>query len=54
MELEWEVLLHSVYFLDLALDYHVCSKNQKLFFRGIQLLPEKWEKVMASENKYFD
>ena len=30
------------------------SKDRPFFHRGIQLLPEKWQKVIASEGKYFD
>ena len=30
------------------------SKDRPFFRRGIQLLPEKWQKVIASEGKYFD
>ncbi|EGI68797.1 Mariner Mos1 transposase [Acromyrmex echinatior] len=30
------------------------SKDRLFFRRGIQLLSEKWQKVIASEGKYFD
>ena len=29
-------------------------KDKQFFRHGIQFLPEKWEKVIASESKYFD
>lgn len=32
----------------------IASKDRAFFRRGIQLLPEKWEKVVAAEGAYFD
>lgn len=30
------------------------SKNKPFYRHGIQLLPERWEKVIGSKGKYFD
>jgi len=31
----------------------IVSKNEHFFNRGIHLLSKKWEKVIASDEKYF-
>jgi len=30
------------------------SKDEAFFRRGIHMLPEKWEKVVASDGHYFE
>ena len=35
------------------LDEWIASKESYFFIRGIHLLPERWEKVIASEGAYF-
>lgn len=32
----------------------IASKDEQFFRRGIHLLPERWEKVIASDGQYFD
>lgn len=32
----------------------LASKDEQFYWRGIYLLPEKWEKVIASDGQYFD
>lgn len=32
----------------------IASKDREFFERGIRLLPERWEKVVASDGQYFD
>ena len=32
----------------------VASKDESFFHRGIRLLPERWEKVIANDGQYFD
>lgn len=36
------------------IDDWISSKDRAFFRRGIDLLPEMWEKVIASDGKYFD
>ncbi|EGI65390.1 Mariner Mos1 transposase [Acromyrmex echinatior] len=36
------------------LDECIASKEPDFFIRGIRLLPERWEKVVASEGAYFE
>ena len=36
------------------LDEWIASKKPDFFIRGIHLLPERWEKVVASEGAYFE
>lgn len=36
------------------LDKWIVSKNEHFFSRGIHLLPEKWEKVITNNGKYFE
>jgi len=33
-------------------DFWIASKDVS-FFRGIQMLPERWKKVMANDGQYF-
>lgn len=35
------------------IDSWIASKDEAFFRRGIRLLPERWEKVVASDGKYF-
>ena len=35
-------------------DSWVALKDQEFFRRGILMLPERWEKVVASDGQYFD
>jgi len=35
-------------------DSWIASKDEQSFRRGIHLLPERWEKVIASDGQYFD
>lgn len=35
-------------------DSWIASKNVEFFRRGIRMLPERWEKVVASDGQYFD
>lgn len=35
-------------------DSFLASKNEKFFQRGIRMLPERWEKIIASDGQYFD
>lgn len=37
-----------------SLDEWIASKDEHFFYRGIHLLPKKWEKVIASDGKYFE
>ncbi|EFN81423.1 hypothetical protein EAI_02874, partial [Harpegnathos saltator] len=30
------------------------SEREFFYYRGIHLLPERWEKVVENERKYFD
>jgi len=32
----------------------IAFEGRTFFYRGIHLLPEKWEKVIASDEKYFE
>ena len=32
----------------------IASKDESFFRRGIRLLPERWEKVIANDGQYFD
>ena len=36
------------------IDNWIASKNKSFFRRGIQLLPERWKKVIESDGNYFD
>ncbi len=36
------------------LDEWFVSKNEEFFWRGIHKLPERWEKCIVSEGKYFE
>lgn len=35
-------------------DSWIASKDKEFFRRGIRMLPERWEKVVASDGQYFD
>lgn len=35
------------------IDLCIASKDEEFFRRGIRLLPEKWEKVVANDGQYF-
>jgi hypothetical protein len=35
-------------------DSWIASKDESFFRRGIRMLPERWEKVVASDGKYFE
>jgi len=32
----------------------IASKDEAFFRRGIRMLPERWEKVVASDEQYFE
>ena len=32
----------------------IVSKDESFFRRGIRLLPERWKKVIANDEQYFD
>jgi len=32
----------------------IASKDEAFFRRGIHMLPERWEKVVASDGHYFE
>ena len=32
----------------------IASNDESFFRRGIRLLPERWEKVIANDGQYFD
>ncbi|EFN68867.1 hypothetical protein EAG_04413, partial [Camponotus floridanus] len=34
-------------------DSWIASKDVSFFRRGIQMLPERWKKVVASDGQYF-
>jgi hypothetical protein len=36
------------------LDEWIASKDEHFFYRGIHLLSEKWEKIVASDGHYFE
>jgi len=36
------------------IDSLIVSKDADLFRRGIRILPERWEKVVASDGQYFE
>jgi len=36
------------------IDSWIASKDDQFFRRGIRTLPERWEKVMASDGQYFE
>jgi len=36
------------------LDEWFASKDEEFFWRGIHKLPERWEKFIVSEGKYFE
>ena len=36
------------------IDSWIASKDEKFFRRGIRTLPERWEKVVASDGHYFE
>lgn len=36
------------------IDSWIASKDMSFFRRGIQILPERWEKVVASDGQYFE
>lgn len=36
------------------IDSWIASKDKQFFRRGIQKLPQRWEKVVASDGKYFE
>jgi len=36
------------------LDEWFASKDEEFFWRGIHKLPERWEKCIVSEDKYFE
>lgn len=35
-------------------DDWIASKDQDFFQRGIRMLPERWEKVVAADGQYFE
>jgi [histone H3]-lysine36 N-dimethyltransferase SETMAR len=35
-------------------DEWIASKDQDFFQRGIRMLPERWEKVVAADGQYFE
>ena len=35
-------------------DLWIASKDEQFFRRGIRMLPERWEKVVASDGQYFE
>jgi hypothetical protein len=35
-------------------DEWISSKDDSFYRRGIQLLPEKWQKVVENDGQYFD
>ncbi|EGI59573.1 Mariner Mos1 transposase, partial [Acromyrmex echinatior] len=35
------------------IDNWIVSKNEAFFQRGVRMLPERWEKVVASDGQYF-
>jgi len=37
-----------------VLDEWFASKDKEFFWRGIHKLPERWEKCLVSEGKYFE
>ena len=36
------------------IDSWIASKDELFFRRRIRMLPERWEKVVASDGQYFD
>ena len=36
------------------IDSWIASKDDQFFQRGIRTLPERWEKVVASDGQYFE
>ncbi|EGI61314.1 Mariner Mos1 transposase, partial [Acromyrmex echinatior] len=36
------------------IDSWIASKDDQFFQRGIRMLPERWEKVVASDGQYFE
>jgi len=36
------------------IDDWIASKDEAFFLRGIHMLSERWEKVVASDGHYFD
>ena len=36
------------------IDSWIASKDEQFFRRGIRTLPERWEKVVASDGQYFE
>jgi len=38
----------------LKIDDWIASKDEAFFRRGIHMLPERWEKIMASGGHYFE
>ena len=52
--LDWEVLPHHTkYHTKNWVDSWIASKDKEFFRRGIRMLPERWEKVVASDGQYF-
>ena len=39
---------------EVRLDEWFASKNEEFFWRGIHKLPERWEKYVVYEGKYFE
>jgi len=37
-----------------CIDDWIASKNEAFFRRDIHMLPERWEKVVASDGHYFE
>jgi len=37
-----------------CIDDWIASKDEAFFRRGIHMLPERWEKVVASDGHYFE
>ncbi|CAH2095448.1 unnamed protein product [Euphydryas editha] len=58
--LDWKVLPHPPYSPDIApSDYHLFrlmanALSEQRFTYGIRMLPERWERVFASNGQYFD
>jgi len=44
---------HFDFYEDVRLDEWFASKDEEFFWRGIHKLPERWEKYIVYESKYF-
>jgi len=45
---------HHMKIPKIRIDDWIASKNEAFFRRGIHMLPERWEKVVASDGHYFE